>query len=65
MQCVWVDHCFEAFGLVLSSMSGWSIVYFGDTRPCKNIIKAGMGCTLLINEATFKDKFEIHARAVG
>lgn len=63
MQCVWVDHCFEAFGLVLSSISGWSVVYSGDTRPCEKLIKAGMGCTLLIHEATFEDKFESHARA--
>lgn len=63
MHCVWVDHCFEAFGLVLSSMSGWSVVYSGDTRPCENLIKAGTGCTLLIHEATFEDKFESHARA--
>lgn len=63
MQCVWVDHCFEAFGLVLSSMSGWSVVYSGDTRPCEKLIKAGMGCTLLIHEATFEDKYESHARA--
>lgn len=62
MQSVWVDHCFEAFGLVLSSISGWSVVYSGDTRPCEKLIKAGMGCTLLIHEATFEDKFESHAR---
>ncbi|KAH9320506.1 hypothetical protein KI387_015145 [Taxus chinensis] len=63
MRCVWVDHCFQACGLVLSSLSGWSIVYSGDTRPCKALIEAGMGCTLLIHEATFEDNFVSHARA--
>ncbi|GLJ12775.1 hypothetical protein SUGI_0197490 [Cryptomeria japonica] len=63
MRCVWVDHCFQSCGLVLSSMSGWSMVYSGDTRPCKALIEAGMGCTLLIHEATFEDKFGSHARA--
>eukprot|EP01018_Ginkgo_biloba_P007858 Gb_33261 [translate_table: standard] len=63
IRCVWVDHCFQACGLVLSSVNGWSIVYSGDTRPCGRLVEAGMGCTLLIHEATFEDELESHAKA--
>ena len=38
-----VDHCSEAYGLILKHQHGWKIVYSGDTRPCPGLIKAGMG----------------------
>ncbi|KAJ7540229.1 hypothetical protein O6H91_10G006100 [Diphasiastrum complanatum] len=61
MKSVYVDHCYEAYGLVLFSNSGWSVVYSGDTRPCEQLIQAGIGCTLLIHEATFEDNLYGHA----
>lgn len=36
-----VDHCPQAYGLVLTHIQGWKIVYSGDTRPCLALIKAG------------------------
>lgn len=36
-----VDHCPQAYGLVLTHKRGWKIVYSGDTRPCLALIKAG------------------------
>lgn len=36
-----VDHCPQAYGLVLTHIRGWKIVYSGDTRPCLALIKAG------------------------
>ena len=36
-----VDHCPQAYGLVLTHKQGWKIVYSGDTRPCLALIKAG------------------------
>jgi hypothetical protein len=53
-QSVSVEHCRDAWALVLEHMSGWSLVYSGDTRPCPSLAAAGHGCTLLIHEATFE-----------
>ena len=36
-----VDHCPQAYGLVLTHKEGWKIVYSGDTRPCQALIEAG------------------------
>ena len=36
-----VDHCPQAYGLVLTHIRGWKIVYSGDTRPSLALIKAG------------------------
>lgn len=36
-----VYHCPQAYGLVLTHIRGWKIVYSGDTRPCLALIKAG------------------------
>ncbi|EFJ22319.1 hypothetical protein SELMODRAFT_416540 [Selaginella moellendorffii] len=57
-----VNHCYEAYGLVLHGQTGWHLVYSGDTRPSDRLIQAGAGCTLLIHEATFEDCLESHAR---
>ena len=53
-QSVAVEHCADAHGLVLRHGSGWSLVYSGDTRPCRRLQEAGQDCTLLIHEATFE-----------
>ncbi|KAL8118657.1 hypothetical protein AgCh_016251 [Apium graveolens] len=60
-----VIHCPQAFGIALraadrlnddgKSVPGWKIVYSGDTRPCPELIKASLGATVLIHEATFED----------
>ncbi|CAL5221692.1 g3928 [Coccomyxa viridis] len=49
-----VDHCRDAWALVIEHVSGWNLVYSGDTRPCKALSAAGRGCTILIHEATFE-----------
>ena len=50
-----VNHCRDSHGLVLQLKSGEKIVYSGDTRPCTNLINAGLNATVLIHEATFDD----------
>lgn len=58
-----VEHCRNAFGLVLGHSSGWRLVYSGDTRPCAALEQSGQGADLLIHEATFDDELEHEARA--
>ena len=48
-----MEHCRDAWGLVLGARAGWSLVYSGDSRPCARLQRAGGGCTLLVHEATF------------
>ncbi|GAB2250152.1 hypothetical protein Droror1_Dr00013511 [Drosera rotundifolia] len=60
-----VVHCPNAFGVSLQAaqrsnrvgklIPGWKIVYSGDTRPCKELVEASCGATVLIHEATFED----------
>jgi len=45
--------------------SGWKIVYSGDTTPCKSLVQAGTGATLLIHEATLEDDKPDVARDKG
>lgn len=53
-QSVPVDHCPDAYALVMEHQHGWKLVYSGDTRPCPALVRAGAGATLLIHEATFE-----------
>ncbi|XP_014784508.1 zinc phosphodiesterase ELAC protein 2 isoform X1 [Octopus bimaculoides] len=57
-----VDHCKNAFGVVLAHTSDWSVVYSGDTMPCERLINAGQNCDLLIHEATMEDDLEEEAK---
>ena len=57
-----VQHCFDAFGLVLEFSSGLKVVYSGDTEPCDALVKAGMNAEILIHEATLDDEKEAEAR---
>lgn len=63
MQSVAVDHCQDAYGLVMQHANGWKLVWSGDTRPCRALQFAGKDCTLLIHEATFAPELEAHAQA--
>lgn len=60
-----VVHCPHAFAVVLEAQGrqyngskaepGWKLVFSGDTRPCRALIEAARGATILIHEATFDD----------
>jgi ribonuclease Z len=58
MRSVRVWHCHDAYGLVLRLHDGSKLVYSGDTKPCDQLIRAGMDASLLIHEATFDDSME-------
>ena len=66
LTTVKVIHCHDAYAIILRSCKdgksnmgkGWSLVYSGDTIPCKNLIEAGKNCTVLIHEATLGDDME-------
>ena len=58
-----VNHCYDAYGLVVLHKDGWKLVYSGDTRPCRALQDAGKSCTLLIHEATFAPELIDHAKA--
>ncbi|KAF9159871.1 Zinc phosphodiesterase ELAC protein 2 [Actinomortierella ambigua] len=57
-----VIHCPWSYGISMTHTDGWKIVYSGDTRPCKNLVEAGMNATVLLHEATFEDDMEDEAR---
>lgn len=53
-----VVHCAHAFGVAIESQAqgqrpGWKAVYSGDTRPCKALVDASQGATVLIHEVLF------------
>jgi ribonuclease Z len=60
LESVPVEHCAQAYGLVLSvgsnnSEQPWTLVYSGDTRPCTQLVLRGRNASILIHEATFED----------
>ena len=63
LRAVAVNHCHDAFGLVMLHRDGWKVVYSGDTRPCPALQEAGKACTLLIHEDTFEAELIEHAKA--
>ncbi|CAM6086609.1 unnamed protein product [Calypogeia fissa] len=63
MLSVKVFHCHEAYGIIFNGRQGWKVAYSGDTRPCKQLIEAGHGCTVLIHEATFEDTLVEQAKS--
>uniref|UniRef100_A0A4W2EG56 Zinc phosphodiesterase ELAC protein 2 n=1 Tax=Bos indicus x Bos taurus TaxID=30522 RepID=A0A4W2EG56_BOBOX len=60
-QTCLVRHCKHAFGCALVHMSGWKVVYSGDTMPCEALVQMGKDATLLIHEATLEDGLEEEA----
>ena len=56
-----VLHIHQSYGIVLYHREGWKLVYSGDTRPCDDLVKAGIGADLLIHEATFDDSLQEEA----
>ncbi|KAF4148804.1 Beta-lactamase superfamily domain [Phytophthora infestans] len=57
-----VFHCYDSYGLVLTLQGGKKLVYSGDTKPCNDLVLAGMGAELLVHEATFDDSMEQDAK---
>ena len=62
LRSVPVEHCYDAYGVVITSHQGWRIVYSADTRPSKSLTRAGQGATLLIHEATFQADLQEEVR---
>ncbi|KAL3666752.1 hypothetical protein V7S43_008374 [Phytophthora oleae] len=58
LTSVRVFHCYDSYGLVLTLQGGKKLVYSGDTKPCNDLVLAGMGAELLVHEATFDDSME-------
>ncbi|WFC99467.1 ribonuclease Z [Malassezia yamatoensis] len=56
------SHC---YGLVLHHVSGWKLVFSGDTMPCPALVQAGKNATVLIHEATMQDDQQELAKAKG
>lgn len=62
LESVPVVHCPQAYGVILQSASrhdakgvvrsGWKLAYSGDTRPCKKLLEACEGATVLIHEVS-------------
>jgi ribonuclease Z len=59
--CPRVRHCYQGFGVVLQHWQGWKFVFSGDTMPCDELVRLGMGATLLVHEATFADDLSADA----
>lgn len=55
VDSVLVEHCPDAYGVVVTHIDGWRVVFSGDTRPCKALAEAGQGADIVIHEATFED----------
>ena len=45
-----VEHCSNAYGLLLEAEAGWKVVFSGDTRPCSSVVRAAENATVLIHE---------------
>lgn len=48
---------------VANKKAGMKVVYSGDTRPCKNMVKLAEGADLLIHDGTFLEEDEGKAHA--
>ena len=62
LQAVPVRHIRGSCGIVVRTAGGKSVVYSGDTMPCKSLIAAGKDATLLIHEATLDNNMRAESR---
>lgn len=63
-KAVPVEHCADAWALILRAEHNWSIAFSGDTRPCDVLVQALQAEPLLlalIHEATFEDELQAEA----
>eukprot|EP01113_Clastostelium_recurvatum_P004895 TRINITY_DN12175_c0_g1_i12.p1 TRINITY_DN12175_c0_g1~~TRINITY_DN12175_c0_g1_i12.p1 ORF type:complete len:586 (+),score=99.66 TRINITY_DN12175_c0_g1_i12:915-2672(+) len=73
LRSVMVEHCYDAWGVIISSSSSssssspysWKVVFSGDTRPCDALAEAGKDATILIHEATMEDNLQHEAEGRG
>lgn len=56
LELIEVEHIHDSVGVKVTHQEIGTLVYSGDTRPCPGIIKAAMGCDILIHEASFNDE---------
>ncbi|XP_003385508.2 PREDICTED: zinc phosphodiesterase ELAC protein 2-like [Amphimedon queenslandica] len=63
MEFVPVCHPTHSHGIILYYKNKWKLVYSGDTRPCRDLVRAGKDASLLIHEATFDDSLQANAVA--
>lgn len=62
LRCCEVIHCPQAFGVAIEDcVNHWKVCYSGDTKPCEDLVKIGLGSTLSIHEATLEDGMEEEA----
>ena len=57
-----VDHCPNAFAVVLDGTPFGRLVYSGDCRPSRELARLAAPTDLLIHEATFEDGMEDEAK---
>ncbi|CAL1689320.1 unnamed protein product [Lasius platythorax] len=62
VRTTYVKHCPHSYGISVTLHNGKKIVYSGDTMPCKNLVKLGQDCDLLIHEATMEDDLSEEAK---
>ena len=55
LHSFFVRHCHRALGLRAELGPATSVVFSGDTVPCRAVVEQATGCTMLIHEATFSD----------
>jgi ribonuclease Z len=59
------DRLVDASEVVGAARPGRTVVYTGDTRPCRETIEAARGADVLIHEATFSREEDERARQTG
>ncbi|XP_012246841.1 ribonuclease Z, mitochondrial isoform X1 [Bombus impatiens] len=63
INTIHVTHCKESYGIAITLQDNKKIVYSGDTIFCRNLIKLGQNCNLLIHEATIESGLEELAKS--
>ncbi|KAJ3331524.1 hypothetical protein HDU76_002939 [Blyttiomyces sp. JEL0837] len=60
-RTVVVEHCPNAFALIMTHTDGWKVVFSGDCRPSEELVRFGKDADVLIHESTFEDDHCIEA----